>query len=79
MGRIKRAIGQAAQLAWRRKMREVMQVMRVAVTVAVWLVCCFALVGCLVAGYSSGGGLWVWPGSIVITLVIVLIWFLSRR
>jgi hypothetical protein len=56
-----------------------MQVMRIAVTVAVWLVCSFALVGCLVAGYSSGGGLWIWPGSIVITLALIALWYFTRR
>jgi len=60
-------------------LREVMQVMRIAVTVAVWLVCSFALVGCLVAGYSSGGGLWIWPGSIVITLALIALWYFTRR
>jgi len=37
-----------------------------------------ALTGCLVAGYSSGGGWFVWPGSIVITLLLVLFFFLQR-
>lgn len=36
------------------------------------------LTGCLVAGYSSGGGWFVWPGSIVITLLLVLFFFLRR-
>jgi hypothetical protein len=37
------------------------------------------LTGCLVVSYSSGSGWWVWPGSLVVTLVLVLIWLLSRR
>jgi hypothetical protein len=37
-----------------------------------------ALTGCLVAGYSSGGGWFVWSGSIVITLLLVLFFFLQR-
>ncbi|MDP9038421.1 MAG: hypothetical protein M3O02_03985 [Acidobacteriota bacterium] len=37
------------------------------------------LSGCLVAGYSSGGGLWVWPGSLLVTLLLILFFFLSRR
>jgi hypothetical protein len=37
------------------------------------------LTGCLVAGYSSGSGFWVWPGSIGITLILLLLFFLSRR
>jgi hypothetical protein len=40
---------------------------------------CVPLCGCLVAGYSSGGGWWVWPGSLAITLVLMLVWLVSRR
>jgi fatty acid desaturase len=42
------------------------------------IVCC-GLSGCLVVGYSSGSGWWVWPGSLVVTLLLFLAWFLSRR
>jgi hypothetical protein len=38
-----------------------------------------ALSGCLVVSYSSQGGWWVWPGSLVVTLVVVLVWLLARR
>ena len=54
-------------------------VLRTALAAAVLLVGCEGLSGCLVAGYSSGSGFWVWPGSIVITLALVLLWFLTRR
>ncbi len=37
------------------------------------------LSGCLVAGYSSGGGFFVWPGSIAITVILLLIFFFLRR
>lgn len=37
------------------------------------------LSGCLVAGYTSQSGFWVWPGSIVITLVLILLYFLTRH
>jgi hypothetical protein len=43
------------------------------------LLLCTGLSGCLVAGYSSQGGWWVWPGSLVVTLVLLALWFLSRR
>jgi hypothetical protein len=43
------------------------------------LTMCLALSGCLVACYSSQGGWWVWPGSLVVTLVLALVWLLSRR
>ena len=46
---------------------------------AAGLVVCAELCGCLVAGYSSGGGWWVWPGSVVVTLVLALLYFLGRR
>jgi len=45
---------------------------------AAGLVLTTALCGCLVVGYSSGGGWYMWPGSIVITLLLLL-YFLSRR
>ena len=37
-----------------------------------------SLCGCLVAGYSSGEGFYLWPGSIVITLLLLLFFFLRR-
>ena len=46
------------------------------------LAACFAtlgLSGCLVAGYSSGGGWFVWPGSLGLIVIVVLIVFLVRR
>jgi len=40
-----------------------------------------AQTGCVfVGGYSSDGGFYVWPGSIVITAVAVfLLWLLMKR
>ena len=52
---------------------------RKAVSAVVALLLCVSLSGCLVIGYTSGGGWSVWPGSLVITLVLVLIYFLTRR
>jgi hypothetical protein len=43
---------------------------------------CFAtlgLSGCLVAGYSSGGGWFIWPGSLGLIVIVLLIVFLLRR
>jgi hypothetical protein len=37
------------------------------------------LTGCLVVGYSSGSGWYVWPGSIIITAIILLFMFLRLR
>jgi len=36
--------------------------------------------GCVfVGGYSSGRGWFIWPGSFVITLVLVVLFLLLRR
>lgn len=43
---------------------------------------CFAtlgLSGCLVAGYSSGGGWFIWPGSLGFIVIVLLVIFLLRR
>jgi hypothetical protein len=37
------------------------------------------LSGCLVAGYSSGGGWFVWPGSLGLIVIALLLFFLMRR
>jgi hypothetical protein len=37
------------------------------------------LSGCLVAGVSSGGGWFIWPGSFGLLVVVLLIVFLFRR
>ena len=46
-------------------------------TVGLWL--CAGLSGCLVVGYASGEGWWVWPGSIVVTLLVLLLMLLFNR
>jgi hypothetical protein len=57
--------------------------MRLRVTSAAALASLSAAVqtGCVfVGGYSSKGGFYVWPGSIVITAVLVLLlWLFLRR
>jgi hypothetical protein len=50
--------------------------------VLILLAACFATVGvsgCLVAGYSSGGGWFVWPGSLGLIVIVLLVVFLVRR
>jgi hypothetical protein len=37
------------------------------------------LSGCLVAGYSSRGGGFIWPGGLGLLLLALLIFFLMRR
>lgn len=34
---------------------------------------------CVVGGYSSEGGFFLWPGSILITVVLVLLFLFMRR
>ena len=43
------------------------------------LMLCGTLNGCLVAGYTAGEGWWVWPGSVVLTLILLLLFLLNRR
>jgi protein-S-isoprenylcysteine O-methyltransferase Ste14 len=43
------------------------------------IVPCAALSGCLVMGYSTQGGWWVWPGSLVVTAIILGLMFLRSR
>ena len=35
--------------------------------------------GCLVAGYSSSGGGFIWPGGLGLLFVVLLVVFLIRR
>ena len=34
---------------------------------------------CVVGGYSSEGGFSLWPGSVLVTIVLVLIFLFLRR
>lgn len=34
---------------------------------------------CVVGGYSSDGGFFLWPGSIVVTILLVLLFLYLRR
>ena len=47
--------------------------------VAVMLISATGLSGCLVAGYSSSGGAFIWPGGLGVVVVILLVLFLLRR
>ena len=52
---------------------------RGALILASSLTLCTTLTGCLVAGYSSSGGWFLWPGSISLLIVILLLIWLMRR
>jgi hypothetical protein len=56
-----------------------MRAVRAALVFAAGAAACVPLSGCLVVSYSSGSGWWVWPGSLVVTLLVALGWFLTRR
>lgn len=45
----------------------------------VFLTGILSLSGCVVAGVSSGGGFFIWPGSIGLLLLILVVVFLLRR
>jgi hypothetical protein len=53
--------------------------LRAAAFAAAGMTACAGLAGCLVAGYSSQGGWWVWPGSLVVTAIILLLMYLRSR
>jgi uncharacterized integral membrane protein len=38
-----------------------------------------AQTGCIVAGYRSGGGWFIWPGGLGLLLIILVLLFLARR
>ncbi len=41
---------------------------------------CIACTGCMVVGYRSGGGWFVWPGGFgLILLVLAILFFMRRR
>ena len=43
------------------------------------LVLALSQTACVVGGYSSEGGFSLWPGSIVVTAVLVLLFLFMRR
>jgi hypothetical protein len=60
----------------------VLGVLSVSTKLAVLFAACVAtlgLSGCLVAGYSSGGGWFVWPGSLGLLVIVLVVVFLMRR
>lgn len=47
---------------------------------AIALACLLPLQGCLVAGYSSRGGAFIWPGGLgLLVLVLIVIFFMRGR
>ena len=53
---------------------------RIVCAAALGLLGCSALSGCLVAGYSSSGGAFIWPGGLgLVFLLLVVLWFLLRH
>jgi hypothetical protein len=52
---------------------------RVGGSLAAALLLCGTLTGCLVAGYSSGGGWFIWPGGLGLLVIVAVVIFLMRR
>jgi hypothetical protein len=43
------------------------------------LVLSTGMTGCLVVSYSSGSGWYVWPGSLIVTAIMALLYFALRH
>jgi len=43
------------------------------------LLLCTALSGCLVVSFTSEGGWLLWPGSLLVTLILLLLYLFKRR
>jgi hypothetical protein len=56
-----------------------MNYLRTTPFLVVTLLLCIPLTGCLVMGYSTRGGLYIWPGSIILTLIAFALYYLTRR
>ena len=56
-----------------------MRAARAALIAVVAMLGCEVLSGCLVMGYSTGAGWWVWPGSLIVSLILLLLFLLNRR
>jgi hypothetical protein len=55
------------------------RIFRLALVLLCGLAATFTLSGCLVAGYSSSGGGFIWPGGFGLIVVLLLFFFLMRR
>ncbi len=60
-------------------LKSLSKVVRAALVLASTLILCTTLTGCLVFGYTSSGGWFIWPGSISIILALLLLVWLMRR
>jgi hypothetical protein len=43
------------------------------------LLICLSQASCVVVGYRSGGGWFLWPGGLTILVVVAILFFLARR
>lgn len=48
-------------------------------TAVLMLALALSQTACVVGGYSSEGGFFLWPGSIILTVVLVLLFIFMRR
>jgi hypothetical protein len=55
------------------------RMMRAGMVLAMGLAACGLLSGCLVAGYSSRSGFFLWPGSLGLLVIVVIVMAMMRR
>jgi hypothetical protein len=53
--------------------------MRSVVSLVCGLGACSALSGCVMVGYSSRGGFFVWPGGIGLLVLLGILWLIFSR
>jgi len=56
-----------------------MKIVRAAAVLVGGLILSPTLTGCLVVSYSTGGGWNIWPGSLIVTLLLVLMYLVLRH
>ena len=56
-----------------------MKALRAMVLLVSGLGACSALSGCVMVGYSSGGGFFIWPGSIGLLVLLGILWLIFSR
>ena len=55
-----------------------LQALRVLCVITAGPLLAISLCGCLVAGVSSGGGAFIWPGGLGLLVILAIIFFVLR-
>ncbi len=64
---------------FRRTRRDFSSSLRSAALGTFALLVCSVLSGCIVAGVSSNGGAFIWPGGLGLLVIVLVVLFLLRR